>query len=47
VGEDLKRADVRADWRKRAGMGGAFLFGMATMSGIAAGEAFSGAHDAH
>ena len=47
VGEDLKRADVLEDWRKRAAMGLAFLAGMAAMSGVAAGEAFSGAHDSH
>ncbi|KAJ1495277.1 ZIP zinc transporter-domain-containing protein [Baffinella frigidus] len=44
VAEDLKREDVLADWRKRLAMGVSFLLGMATMSGVAAGEAFGGAH---
>ncbi|KAJ1472192.1 ZIP zinc transporter-domain-containing protein [Baffinella frigidus] len=46
VGEDLKRDDVLAPnaWRKRLVMGVSFLVGMAAMSGVAAGEAFSGAH---
>jgi len=47
VGEDVKRADVLDDWRKRAAMGLAFLAGMAAMSAVAAGEAFTGVHDSH